>query len=81
MVKACSVQISLPADLLAEIDKSREARKHGRSAVIQQSIRLYLDLQKRREVDAEYARAYSGKADEVFEELAVFLRGQEWPET
>ncbi len=77
---ARSVQISLDEGLLREVDRDPEAKKQGRSAVIRRALRLYLDLKRRRVIDAAYARAYEGKSDEVFEEFADLLGSQPWPE-
>jgi len=80
MVSARSVQISLDEDLLARIDRHPRVRRTGRSEFIRRAIRLYLDLERRREIDDAYARAYGGQADAVFDEFADLLRGQAWPE-
>lgn len=77
---AQSVQVSLPAELLRELDRRPEAKRYGRSAVVQRALRLYLAEARRRETDAAYARAYGGKADEAFEEFAQLIEGQAWPE-
>ena len=77
---ARSIQISVDEKLLAEVDRQRETRTLGRSAVIRRALRLYLDLKKRREIDEAYAHAYGGKADAVFDELADMIGSQEWPE-
>lgn len=77
---ARSVQISLDETLLREIDRRKETKKLGRSAFIRRAIQLYLELERRREIDAAYARAYGGREDEVFDEFAELLRSQAWPE-
>ena len=76
---ARSIQISLNADLLREVDGDREAKQRGRSALIQRALRLYLDLKKRKSIDAAYERAYAGHADEVLEDFSDLLRSQAWP--
>jgi metal-responsive CopG/Arc/MetJ family transcriptional regulator len=76
---AQSVQVSLPEALLREIDRRPETRKQGRSAVIQQALRLYLEHVRREETDRAYERAYGGRADEVFDELGPLIKGQRWP--
>lgn len=77
---ARSVQISIDEELLEEIDRRPETRRKGRSAVIRRALRLYLELSRRREIDAEYARAYGGDADRVLEEFAGLIGAQAWPE-
>jgi metal-responsive CopG/Arc/MetJ family transcriptional regulator len=77
---ARSAQISLPARLLDRLDQRPETRRFGRSAVIQRALALYLEMDRRREVDRAYARGYGGQADRVFDELAALMEGQQWPE-
>lgn len=76
---AQSVQISLPEELLREIDGRVETKKAGRSAVIQRALRLYLDHVRKEEIDRAYERAYRGRADEVFGEMGQLIKGQRWP--
>jgi metal-responsive CopG/Arc/MetJ family transcriptional regulator len=76
---AQSVQISLPEELLKEIDRRAETKAHGRSAVVQRALRLYLDQVRRQETDLAYERAYGGRADEVFDEMGPLLKRQRWP--
>lgn len=75
-----SVQISLDRELLDEVDQQPETRRHGRSAVIRRALRLYLDLKKRREIDAAYDQAYAGRADELLNEFGELIGAQVWPE-
>jgi metal-responsive CopG/Arc/MetJ family transcriptional regulator len=77
---ARSVQISIEAALLEEIDRQPETRDLGRSAVIRRALRLYLDVKRRREIDDAYDRAYAGRADEVFDEFCDLFGAQQWPE-
>ena len=78
-MSARSVQISLPADLLTRIDGTVEARRDGRSAVIQKAVRFYLDHDRRRAIDAAYAKAYGGKADAVNDEFSPLGEEQASP--
>lgn len=78
---ARSVQISLDDKLLAEVDRQRETKRLGRSAVIRRALRVYLDLKRRREIDDAYDRAYgAGIADEVYEEFKDLMDAQVWPD-
>jgi metal-responsive CopG/Arc/MetJ family transcriptional regulator len=77
---AKSVQISLDEDLLRKVDRHPEVRKKGRSAFIRKALELLLDLDRRRKVDGAYARGYSGKADELADELAGLGEAQSWME-
>lgn len=75
------MQISIDAELLAEIDRRKETKRDGRSAVIRRALELYLALQRRREVDAAYARAYGGEGGvAAHDDIAELLRGQPWPD-
>jgi metal-responsive CopG/Arc/MetJ family transcriptional regulator len=77
---ARSVQISIDEELLREVDRHRAPKKLGRSELIRQALRLYLELEQREEIDRAYARAYDGKADEVWNEFSPLLGGQRWPD-
>lgn len=76
---AQSVQISLPEELLKEIDRRPETKKQGRSGVIQRALRLYLEHVRKEEIDRAYERAYGARADEVFREMEPLIKGQRWP--
>lgn len=77
---ARSIQISLDATLLSEVDSDPETKEHGRSAVIRRALRLYLEVKRRRAVDQAYERAYGETADEVLKEFSDLLGGQSWLE-
>ena len=79
-VAARSVQISLDEALLEEVDRQPECRERRRSAFIRQAITLYLDLKRREAIDEAYTRAYSGRADEVWDELSDLMGTQSWPD-
>jgi len=77
---ARSVQISIEAALLEEIDRQPETKDLGRSAVIRRALRLYLDVKRSREIDDAYDQAYAGRAGEVFDEFRDLIGAQQWPE-
>lgn len=80
-MKVRSVQISIDEELLSQIDRRTKARAEGRSAFIRRALRAYLAAERRRDIDAAYARAYGGKAaKEVDDDLAELMAGQSWPE-
>lgn len=70
---ARNVPIVIDEKLLARIDRDPEAKKDGRSAFIQRAVTAYLELKRRKEVDAAYERGYGGKADEVFDEFSELI--------
>lgn len=72
----CSIQISLPAQLLEYLDHRPETREVGRSVVIRRGLTVYFDLDRERTIDDAYARAYGGKADDVLAEFGPLMRGQ-----
>ena len=77
---ARSVQISVDADLLAEVDRQEETKKHGRSAFIREALLMRLRAKRNEEVDAKYARGYRGKAEALLEDLGPLRKRQAWPE-
>jgi metal-responsive CopG/Arc/MetJ family transcriptional regulator len=74
------VQISIDTDLLERIDSDPEARTHGRSAFVRAAVERYLEAKARRQVDAQIAAAYGGRADVMLEEIADLMDAQAWPE-
>lgn len=78
MVASSSLQISLPDEVIAEVDR-RRGRKGGRSAYIRRAVEAYLEAERRRAVDHAYARGYAGKADAVFDEFKHLIGSQRWP--
>ena len=76
---ARSVQISVDAELLAEVDRQKETKKHGRSAFIREALLMLLRAKHNEEVDAAYARGYGGKAKALLDELAPLRKRQAWP--
>ncbi len=77
---ARNVQISIDEDLLREVDRRPETRTKGRSAVIRRALRVYLALDRRREIDAAYARGYGGRSPGEMDDLADLIEGQSWPD-
>jgi metal-responsive CopG/Arc/MetJ family transcriptional regulator len=74
------VQISVDEGLLAKVDADPETRRRGRSAFIRSAIVQYLDLKRRRQVDAQIAAAYQGRADRALAETSDIVEAQEWPD-
>lgn len=80
IMTARSVQISVDADLLAEVDRQAETKKHGRSAFIREALLMRLRALRNAEVDASYARGYAGKAKALLQDLGPLRKRQVWPE-
>jgi metal-responsive CopG/Arc/MetJ family transcriptional regulator len=77
---ARNVQISVDAELLAEVDRQEETKKHGRSAFVREALLMRLRALRNAEVDASYARGYAGKAKALLQDLGSLRRRQAWPE-
>ena len=73
------VQISIDAELLRRIDADPEVRERGRSAFVRAAVEAYLRARRRREMDAQIAAAYDGRADEVLEDVSDLIGEQAWP--
>ena len=69
----------MDTELLRRIDADPEARERGRSAFIRSAVEMYLRARRRREIDAQITGAYADSADDLLEEVADLLGGQEWP--
>ncbi|HEX5718804.1 MAG TPA: ribbon-helix-helix protein, CopG family [Thermoanaerobaculia bacterium] len=73
------VQVSIETELLTRIDRDPEARERGRSAFIRSAVELYLAAKGRRELEAQLANAYDGRADALLDEVMELLGRQSWP--
>ena len=58
-----AVQILFEEELLAELDSTVEVRKKGRSALLRELASDFLRQRRKREIDAQYERAYAGVED------------------
>ncbi len=64
-----AVQIMFEEDLLAELDDTAEVREKGRSAVMRELASDFLRRRRKREIDAQYERAYAGVEDPLGEDF------------
>ena len=76
-MSARPVHVSMDTELLRRIDADPEARERGRSAFIRSAVEMYLRARRQREIDAQIANAYADSADDLLEEVADLLGGQE----
>lgn len=53
-----AIQVTMDEDLLAELDRSPEVQRDGRSAVVRRAAAEYLRRQKRRMIAEQYRRGY-----------------------
>lgn len=73
-----AIRVRFEEEVLAELDSTAEVRERGRSAVLRELARDFL-RRRRREIDAQYERAYAGVEDplgkefEGWEEEGVWL--------
>lgn len=77
---ARSVQISVDEELLREIDSRPETKRDGRSAVIRDALRLYLERKRQESTDEQYVRAYASRKAGAVDEFDALLEGQAWPD-
>ena len=73
-----AIQITFDEKLLAELDATEEARRHGRSAVLRRATAEYLARRRRSEIAEGYARAY-GEGEGLGEEFAGWSDQGSWP--
>ena len=73
------VQISIDEELLRHVDADPVAREQGRSAFVRTALRFYLEAKRRRDLEAQLQRAYQGRADDLFGEVADMITDQAWP--
>lgn len=64
--------------LLAELDRREEVRKHGRSAVFRRVLQNYLHRRRREDLDEQYRRAY-GDSPGLGSEFEGWEEQGEWP--
>jgi metal-responsive CopG/Arc/MetJ family transcriptional regulator len=74
-----AIQIMMDPDLLAELDRTEEAARDGRSAVLRRALSEYLERRRKRLVRERYERAY-GTAAGLGEGFAGWEDQGEWPE-
>jgi metal-responsive CopG/Arc/MetJ family transcriptional regulator len=74
-----AIQIMFDEDLLAALDETAEVREQGRSAVLRQLTSEFLRQRRKREIDAQYERAYAGVKDPLGEEFAGWEDEGVWP--
>jgi metal-responsive CopG/Arc/MetJ family transcriptional regulator len=74
-----AIQITFDESLLEHLDEDEEVRKRGRSAVLRELVREFLDRKRAAAIDAQYRRGYAD-----FDGLGPEFDGWEkmgaWPE-
>jgi metal-responsive CopG/Arc/MetJ family transcriptional regulator len=74
-----AIQVSFDEALLAELDRTEEVRKEGRSAVLRRAVAEYLRRKRRHTIAERYARAY-GKESGLAKEFEGWEDQGRWPE-
>ena len=57
-----------------------DTREQGRSAFVSAAIERYLAAKRRRDIDAQLAKAYKGHADAALAAVVDFIERQAWPD-
>lgn len=70
MARAKRILISLPPELLKTVERERRKRKQNRSAFFRDAVEELLRVEREREADERYIRAYR-EHPETEEDLAV----------
>lgn len=74
-----TVQVMFDEVLLAELDKTADVREKGRSAVLRQLTSDFLRQRRKREIDAQYERAYARVKNPLGKEFAGWEEEGVWP--
>ncbi len=74
-----AVQVTMPEDLIRELDADAEVQVSGRSAVVRTAVRRWLAAKAEQRIAADYRRAYS-QFPPTEEEFGGFGEGAAWPE-
>lgn len=75
------LQVFIDTELLQRIDADPEVQAKGRSAFIHSAVLVYFSVKERRALDARLARAYTGEADAMLDEIRDLLVARAWPES
>lgn len=73
-----SIQVTFDDRLLARLDRDKEVRRDGRSAVLRRAAAEYLRRTRRAEIADAYRRAY-GKGGDLGDEFAGWASQGSWP--
>jgi metal-responsive CopG/Arc/MetJ family transcriptional regulator len=74
-----TVQVMFDEALLAELDKTADVREKGRSAVLRQLTSDFLRQRRKREIDAQYERAYGRVKNPLGREFDGWEEEGVWP--
>ena len=73
-----AIQVTFDEELLARLDATDEARRHGRSAVLRRATAEYLRRRRRDEIAERYRQAY-GQEPGLGDEFEGWEDEGEWP--
>ena len=74
-----TVQVMFDEALLAELDETADVREKGRSAVLRQLTSDFLRQRRKREIDAQYERAYARVKNPLGKEFDGWEEEGVWP--
>ncbi len=72
-----AIQITIDDALLKQLDRTPDAKKAGRSAIIREALSAWLKQRRRAEIREEYRRAYGAQK---IDEAAGWAEELAWPE-
>ena len=73
------IEVMIDERLLEELDATEEAKREGRSAVMQRALAQYLRRRRRRTIREQYERAYGASGGADAEHLGFVGEGV-WPD-
>lgn len=71
-MRAEHINITIPIDLKARIDKESKLERIGRSTLIQKAVAFYLELAKRKRLKNLLAEGYAEMSDESLKIMEEF---------
>jgi metal-responsive CopG/Arc/MetJ family transcriptional regulator len=74
-----AVQVLFDEETLTELDRTKDVRDKGRSAVLRELTDEFLRHQRTRQIDAQYEQAYAGIEDPLGAEFEGWEEEGVWP--
>ena len=74
-----AVQFTIDEELLRQIDRHPETKKHGRSAFLRRAAREYLARRRSQAIRDAYRRGY-GEQPVKADEFGPLIEAQAWPD-
>ena len=74
-----AIRVMFDETLLAKLDDTPDVKKNGRSAVLRQLTGEFLRRHRRKQIDAQYERAYAGVEDPAGRDFEGWEDEGAWP--